>query len=121
MIEILYDGDCPFCARYVAMTRLRDSVGTVRLIDARSGDPLVATARAEGFDLNEGMLARYGDRWWFGPDCVHLLAMLSSRSGWFNRLTGRLFANPATARRLYPWMRAGRNAALRVLGRPRIA
>lgn len=117
MIEIIYDGDCPFCARYVAMVRLRRSVGPVRLIDARSGDPLVERAQTEGFDLNEGMVARYGDRWWFGADCINLIAMLSSRSGLFNRVMARVFSRPGTARLLYPWMRAGRAMVLRILGR----
>ncbi|CAN0407117.1 unnamed protein product, partial [Scytosiphon promiscuus] len=35
---IVYDGECPFCSQYVKMLRIHESVGTVRLIDARSSD-----------------------------------------------------------------------------------
>lgn len=119
-IEIVYDGDCPFCSRYVVMTRLRASVGEVRLIDARSGDPIVAEIRDKGYDLNQGMLARYEGREYFGSDCVHLLSMLSSRSGLLNRFCSIVFSNKAATEIMYPFMRAGRNATLRILGRPLI-
>ena len=120
-ITIVYDGDCPFCSRYVAMLRLRDAVGAVRLIDARSGDPVAAEMQAAGFDLNEGMVARIGGRTYHGSDCVHLLAMLSSDNGWLNSINARVFRSPKASAALYPVLRFGRNLTLRLLGRQRIA
>ena len=38
---LVYDGDCPFCSAYVRFVRLRDAVGTVHLVDAREGGPVV--------------------------------------------------------------------------------
>ena len=35
---IIYDGDCVFCSHYVRFVRLRETVGPVALIDARSGN-----------------------------------------------------------------------------------
>ncbi|WP_227272508.1 DCC1-like thiol-disulfide oxidoreductase family protein [Roseobacter weihaiensis] len=116
-IEIVYDGDCPFCSRYVTMARLRDAVGQVRLVDARSEDPLVTEIKNLGFDLNEGMVARYNGRDYFGADCIHLLSMLSSKSGLLNRLSSTLFSNQHIARLSYPVLRTGRNVTLRLLGR----
>ena len=40
-VLIVYDGQCPFCSRYVELVRLRQSLGQVRLINAREGGPLV--------------------------------------------------------------------------------
>lgn len=39
-VEVVYDGECPFCASYVALLRLRERVGEVRLIDARRANRL---------------------------------------------------------------------------------
>ena len=41
---IIYDGQCPFCSRYVRLVRLRDSLGQVELVDARNGGPIVDEA-----------------------------------------------------------------------------
>lgn len=118
-LTIVYDGECPFCSRYVAMLRLRNAFGTVRLVDARSDDPIAVAARAE-FDMDEGMAARIGGRWYHGADCLNLLAVASSRSGFANRMAAAMFSNPRRARILYPFLRAGRNATLALLGRRKI-
>lgn len=114
---IVYDGECPFCSAYTRYVRLRDAVGPVQLVDARDGGPLVDEVLRAGFDLDEGMVLKLGGRYYHGSDCVHMLATLSSGSSAFNRLNGWIFASPARARHLYPVLRAGRNAVLRLLGR----
>lgn len=118
---VIYDGECPFCSAYVRLTRLRDAVGPVRLIDARLGGPEVDGALAAGLDLDDGMVLDFGGRRYHGADSLAMLALLSSGSGFFNRLTARLFRDPAVARRLYPAMRAGRNLTLRLLGRRKLS
>lgn len=119
---IVYDGECPFCSRYVKMVRLRESLGAVRLVNARdSDDPLVEELKAAGIDLDEGMVLKLDDRLYHGDDCVHMLAMLSTPVGLFNRLNGAVFRSKAASRMLYPVLRSGRNAVLFLLGRRRIA
>ncbi len=120
-IEIIYDGDCPFCSRYVTMTRLRETVGQVKLVDARSDKSVVQEVKALGFDLNEGMLARYNGHDYYGADCIHLLSMLSSKVGLVNRFNSTLFSNRHIAKLAYPILRSARNATLRVLGRSPIS
>jgi predicted DCC family thiol-disulfide oxidoreductase YuxK len=118
---IVYDGDCPFCSRYVAFLRLREAVGPVTLINARGGGPIVEEVRRAGYDLDEGMVLKMGDRYYHGADCIHVLALMTSDSSLFNKLTARVFRSSATAGALYPFLRAGRNATLRMLGRRKIA
>jgi predicted DCC family thiol-disulfide oxidoreductase YuxK len=118
---IVYDGECPFCSRYVALVRLRDAIGPVTLQDAREGGPLVETLRARGYDLDQGMALLHAGEIHFGADCMHRLALMSTRSTLFNRLHAAVFRRPRLARVLYPVLRAGRNAVLRLLGRKRIA
>jgi predicted DCC family thiol-disulfide oxidoreductase YuxK len=117
---IVYDGECPFCSSYVRLLRLRHSIGPVRLVDARSPDPLVEDLRAAGIDLDEGMVLKIGGRIYHGDECVHMLALLSTPVGLFNRMNAALFRSRTASRALYPVLRTGRNAILRLLGRSKM-
>jgi predicted DCC family thiol-disulfide oxidoreductase YuxK len=115
---LIYDGECPFCSRYARLTRLRETVGPIRLIDARERTPEVEAAIAAGYDLDRGMLLSLDGQLYHGAECLNRLALLSSRSTAFNRLAYALFRHPRLSRMAYPVLRAGRNAALRLLNRP---
>jgi predicted DCC family thiol-disulfide oxidoreductase YuxK len=117
---IVYDGQCPFCSRYVALLRLREALGRVELVDARQGGPIVDEIQRAGIDLNEGMVLKMDGELHHGDECIHRLALLSTPAGWFNQLNGALFRHQRTARILYPVLRTGRNLTLRLLGRERI-
>jgi predicted DCC family thiol-disulfide oxidoreductase YuxK len=117
---LVYDGECPVCSAYVRWVRLRDSVGPVELINARDGGPMVEKIRQANLDLDEGMVLWYGKRFYHGADCINMLAMLSSGSGFFNRMNAAIFSKPRLAAALYPVLRAGRNTLLRILGRSRL-
>ncbi len=114
---IVYDGECPVCSRYVRMIRLRDSIGTVRLVNARDGGPEVDAIVESGLNLDEGMALVYGGKTYHGVDCVNRLALLSSPSGVFNRLNAAVFRSATASRVLYPVLRFGRNTLLKLLGR----
>ena len=114
---LYYDGACPFCSRYVSRLRLEGVA--VQLVNARArgtDDEL----RAEGIDLDEGLALRTSDGLFHGGACLHELALRSPRSDLFNRLNRAVFRSPTRSRLLYPALRAGRNLALRLLGRPRM-
>lgn len=114
---ILYDGQCPFCSSYVRMVRLRDSLGPVRLVDAREGGPELAELHTAGYDIDAGMALKMDGRLFHGDDCLNRIALLTTPSGAFNRLNAWVFRSGRRSRALYPVLRAGRNAALRLLGR----
>jgi predicted DCC family thiol-disulfide oxidoreductase YuxK len=117
---LVYDGDCPFCSRYVRLLRLREAVGSVHLINARDGDPIVAALFATGLNLDDGMALKIGSRVYHGADCIHAVALMTGNVGVFNRISGAIFRSPRRARLLYPLLRACRNATLRVLRRRKI-
>jgi predicted DCC family thiol-disulfide oxidoreductase YuxK len=114
-LTVVYDGACPFCAGYTRLYRLRQAVGRVRLVDARGADPVLA--ELPPLDLDQGMAVRWQGEWFHGAAALHLLALLGSDSGLFNRVNRLLFARPRLGRALYPWLVAGRRLTLRVLGR----
>lgn len=110
---IIYDGECVFCQNYVRFFRLREAIGPVELLDARSGDPRVEDYWRKGFDLDEGMIFVHGDRVFYGAEAVHVLAGLSSKSGFFNRLNAAVFASRGVATLLYPALKLGRRLTLK--------
>ncbi|MEZ0497948.1 DCC1-like thiol-disulfide oxidoreductase family protein [Sphingomonas sp. IW22] len=114
---IVYDGECVFCQNYVRFFRLREAIGPVELLDARSGDPRVEALWRQGYDLDEGMVFAHRGRVFHGAEAVQVLASLSSRSGLFNRLNAAIFRSPAVARMLYPALKLGRRATLMARGR----
>ncbi|MDO5706567.1 MAG: DCC1-like thiol-disulfide oxidoreductase family protein [Paracoccus sp. (in: a-proteobacteria)] len=114
LIEIVYDGECPFCADFTRMVALRRA-GQVALIDARGDDPRVAEIGA-GLDLNRGMVVRHHGRVSYGADAMALLLALSQPGGVWG-IARRVFASPTGARLAYPVLRAGRGVVLRLLGR----
>jgi predicted DCC family thiol-disulfide oxidoreductase YuxK len=117
---LIYDGECPFCTRYARLTRLRATVGSLRLIDARMASPEVAAAREQGYVLDEGMLLHLDGRDFHGAECLNRLALLSSQSSLFNKLNHVLLRSPAVSRWTYPMLRASRNFALWLMGRRRL-
>ena len=117
---IVYDGECPFCSRYVKMLRLRSAVGQVELVDARTDHPVVTFLNERHVDLNEGMALVQNGRISHGDECIHKIALLTTPSGLFNRTNALVFRSPTASRLLYPLLRCGRNLALRILGRRQI-
>lgn len=116
-LALIYDGDCPFCRRYVKLLRLKGVAEHIDIVNAREGGVTVADAAQKGFDLNEGMLLVTDGVYHHGADAVQILAGLSSPVGLFNRLNAKIFRSRTASRLLYPVMRLGRNASLRLLGR----
>lgn len=114
---LLYDGECPFCSRYVKLPRLRRAMSVLRLVNARGGGPEFQRARTAGFDLNEGMLLRLNGQYWHGEDCVHHLALMSTPSALFNRGNAAIFKSRRLSRFLCPFMRFRRNLTLAFMGR----
>ena len=119
-IRIIYDGDCPVCSRYVQYMRLKENVGSVTLVNAREHPEVVEQLSQAGFNLDEGFVGEYGGKTYYGPECLHLLALLSTNSGLLNRINALIFKSPTATRTLYPALKLGRNTLLRILGRTKI-
>lgn len=118
---VVYDGDCVFCQNYVKFMKLKEAVGPVELLDARSDDPRVAQYWSQGYDLNEGMLFVYRGRVFHGHDAVNMLALLSSGSSAFNRLNQLLLSNRMVAAAVYPLLKLGRRLVLLLRNKTLIA
>jgi predicted DCC family thiol-disulfide oxidoreductase YuxK len=116
-VWVVYDGECPFCSRYVLLYQLRERGQRIHLVDARSSDPVVGEIRARDFDLDNGMVVRWRGDYYHGAAAMHLLATLAGDGSFFNRVNRLLFSRPRLARAIYPALVRGRKFTLRLLGR----
>ena len=112
-LNIIYDGDCPFCSRYASLLAMREQGIDVRLHNARDSSTLREFPESAGYDLNDGMLALWNGHWHHGADAMNLISRLTPTAP-----LARLLRVRAIAEALYPLMRFGRAVALRALGKP---
>lgn len=110
---LLYDGACPFCSRYARYVRLKDTID-LRLVNVREGGREIEEVSRRGYSLDEGMVLILGNRYYHADDCLNMLALFSSESGIFNRITATIFRSPRLASLAYPILVSGRNLALRL-------
>jgi predicted DCC family thiol-disulfide oxidoreductase YuxK len=115
---LLYDGDCPVCSGYVAMSRLRQLYPDLRVVSARDEPSLVAALRQAGYEINEGMVLSLDRNIYFGAEATRMIAILgqASPSRWRQVLLASIGTAP-WARPLYPWLNRARLVLLTLLGR----
>jgi predicted DCC family thiol-disulfide oxidoreductase YuxK len=115
---LLYDGECPACSAYVAMSRLRQLYPRLRLLDPRAEPDLVADLRRRGYEIDVGMVLCVGGEIHFGAEATRMIAVLgeASPARWRRVALAALGSAPWSAR-LYPWLNCGRGVLLRLLGR----
>ena len=116
-IIVVYDGECPFCANYVALMNLKNAVGMLTLVDARTGAAPAKALVCQEYDLNEGMAVVFGGCVYHGKDAVTFISSLTNSRNWAGRLVSKLLSSPRRAAMLYPVMKLGRRVTLRVLGK----
>lgn len=119
--SVYYDGECPFCDRYVTLLRLKEAVGPVDLVDVRNNPALLEELQEQGFNLDKGMVVDFDGQRQGGADAVNQLALLSTPSTTFNRVNKWIMSNAFLAAFLYPILRMGRWCALFFMGREQIS
>ena len=121
-VWFVYDGDCPICTRAAHALQIKKAVGALHLVNARQdkAHPVLKEVNHRQLDLDEGMVLIYQGGYYHAEDALHMMALLGSGQGWFNRMNALLFRSRPLARACYPAMRATRNALLRLKGANKI-
>ncbi len=119
-ILLVYDRQCPACDAFCRLVRIRDTVGELRLVDARASSAVMDEITRRGLDIDQGMVLKIDDELYYGADAIHALAMIGTRSGAFNRLNHWIFRSRGRSRVLYPMLRSLRNLLLKILRRTKV-
>jgi len=119
-ILLVYDMECPACNAYCQVVRIRESIGELKIIDAREQSEVLDEITAQGLDIDQGMVLKMGNNFYYGSDAIHALALISSRSDLFNRLNYWMFKSKTVSAALYPVLRFFRNLLLKMLGKTKI-
>jgi len=119
-ILLVYDRECPACNAYCQVVQIRESVGDLKIVDARENSDVLTEITSEGLDIDQGMVLKMGNQLYYGSDAIHALALIGSRSGVFNRLNYWIFKSKTASKVLYPVLRFCRNILLKILGKSKI-
>lgn len=119
-ILLVYDKECPACDYYCNIVSIRDSVGELILVDARESSNVMNEITALGLDIDQGMVLKMDESIYYGPDAIHMVTLIGSKSGFFNRLNYVLFGSKALSRISYPVFKFIRNLLLKALGKTKI-
>ena len=119
-ILLVYDKECPVCDAYCRVVRIRESVGELRLMNARENTAVMGDITRQGLDIDQGMVLKVDGVLYYGADAIHALSLMSSASGAFNRINHWIFRSKSRSRMLYPLLRSGRNVLLKALRKTKI-
>ena len=119
-VLLVYDRQCPLCDHYCQLVRIRESTGKLVLVDARENSAIMQEITGAGLDIDQGMVLKFQDRVYYGSEAMHVLSLLSTRSGIFNRINFWIFRSRWLSRILYPIFRTFRNLFLKARGATKI-
>jgi len=115
-VWLIYDGECPVCKTYCKYIRIREAVGNLHLVDARQPGELMDEITRLGLDIDQGMVLKFKNAIYYGADAIHMLTLLSTPSGIFNRINYYVFSTKFGANIAYPIGKAFRTLLLKLLG-----
>ena len=119
-ILLVYDGECPACNAYCQVVRIKESVGDLRTVDARENSEVMNEITAQCLDIDQGMVLKMGEQLYYGADAIHMLALIGSRSGIFNRFNYWMFKSKTISKIIYPLLKLSRNLLLKILRKTKI-
>ena len=119
-VYVVYDGQCPFCTTYCKLVKIREAVGEIELVDAREPSALMDEITELGLNIDQGMVVKIDDQIYYGDEAIHVLAMMSTDSGIFNKFNAKVFGSKRVSSVLYPVLRDCRNVALWLMRIPMI-
>jgi predicted DCC family thiol-disulfide oxidoreductase YuxK len=115
---LVFDGGCPFCRHFAALSELRGGIPGLRLCDGRRDHALRRDLADQGFPLSRGAIVLEGGRIHHGAAAIQWICARMAPSSPLLALLTPLFADPVRARGIYPLLLGARRLALALQGLP---
>lgn len=121
-IWFVYDGECPICQMGASLYQVKQSVGVLHTVDARTEreHPVMMEVNQAGLNLDQGMVVKYQGQLYQGKGALLIMAQLGADDGFYNKVNNILFRSPTLSAFAYPIIRSARNMLLTVLGRDKL-
>ncbi len=115
---LVFDGGCPFCRHFAALSELRSGIPGLTIRDGRADGALRQALAERGFHLHNGAMVIDGERVLHGAEAIAWLCERMTPSDALLALLAPLMADDTRARRLYPLLLLARRLALGLRGLP---
>lgn len=109
-ITLLYDKDCPICNTFACDLNKAPNIETV---NARISTPYSRAAKQKSLHIDDGAIAFYKNKTYFGADAVFLIANHTQARGITGIVNTLFFKNRLIADKVYPYFVQLRKALLR--------
>lgn len=119
-VLLVYDHQCTVCDAFSRKVRVRNSLGTLDLVNARDPSPVMDEITAQGLDIDQGMALKVDDKLYYGSDAIHELSLMSDKKDVFNWLTYWTFRSRRLSHIIYPLLVSGHNLLLKLQGKRKI-
>lgn len=119
-VILVYDQECPVCRHYCRVVSIKKAAGNMTILNARDNPPIMEEINKRGIDMDQGFVLKIGDTFYWGADAIHALALMSTRTGVFNRLNYLIFKSKTLSKVLYPILKTGRRMLLILLGKSKL-
>lgn len=117
-IWFVYDGECPICQMGANLFKVRQAVGKLHTIDARTQKthPIMSEIQEANLNLDKGMVLKYEGRLYQGDEALIVMADIGDSKDAFNGLNRMLFRSRTVSKICYPFMKLARDMALKMKG-----
>jgi len=100
--------------------RVQDAAGNLVLVDAREPSEVLDEITSLGWDIDQGMVVKVGEKLYYAADAIHILSLMATPIGFFNRFNYLIFKNKKLAKFLYPLLRFFRSVLLKILDKKKV-
>lgn len=110
-IWFVYDGECPICQMGAHLFKIRQNLGVLHTVDARSekNHPIIKEVNDAQLNLDFGMVLKYEGKLYQGDEALVVMVNIGDEKDVFNSVNRALFRFKTLSKLCYPFMKIARD------------